>query len=207
MDGCLHGRSKFARNHDGTARRRSKAAIETAKAFTAEGKPVRYNPEHVCAFESRCMCLFEAGNPEAVKELNDRAKIPYTRSWKQPISRPEHDETMIDGGCGETSRIGDAARDQYSHCRCSSVGLRLRRVSQKGLVSERRERRQHSCPRVTSCRRHAEARGRETGDVVYDLGSGDGRIVILAAQKYGRARRRRRARSPLPRSRARSLVR
>jgi hypothetical protein len=25
------------------------------------------------------MCLFEAGNPEAVKELNDRAKIPYTR--------------------------------------------------------------------------------------------------------------------------------
>jgi SAM-dependent methyltransferase len=27
----------------------------------------------------------------------------------------------------------------------------------------------------------------EPGDVVYDLGSGDGRIVILAAQKYGAA--------------------
>ena len=30
-------------------------------------------------------------------------------------------------------------------------------------------------------------------DVVYDLGSGDGRIVIIAAQKYGAPGRRRRA--------------
>ena len=29
------------------------------------------------------------------------------------------------------------------------------------------------------------ARRRWSGDVVYDLGSGDGRIVIIAAQKYG----------------------
>jgi hypothetical protein len=56
-----------------------KAAIETAKAFAAEGKPVRYIRSTFVPSESRCMCLFEAGNPEAVKELNDRAKIPYTR--------------------------------------------------------------------------------------------------------------------------------
>ena len=56
-----------------------KAAIETASAFTAEGKPVRYIRSTSVPSESRCMCLFEAGNPEAVKELNDRAKIPYTR--------------------------------------------------------------------------------------------------------------------------------
>jgi len=56
-----------------------KAAIETAKTFTAEGKPVRYIRSTFVPSESRCMCLFEARSPEAVKELNDRAKIPYTR--------------------------------------------------------------------------------------------------------------------------------
>ena len=56
-----------------------KAAIETAKTFTAAGKPVRYIRSTFVPSESHCMCLFEAGNPEAVKELNDQAKIPYTR--------------------------------------------------------------------------------------------------------------------------------
>lgn len=55
-----------------------KAAIETAKKLTAEGKPVRYMRSTFVPLESRCMCLFEAPNPEAVKELNDQAKIPYT---------------------------------------------------------------------------------------------------------------------------------
>jgi hypothetical protein len=56
-----------------------KAAIDTAKQFTAEGKPVRYIRSTFVPGESHCMCLFEAGSPEAVKELNDKAKIPYTR--------------------------------------------------------------------------------------------------------------------------------
>ena len=56
-----------------------KAAIETAEKFTAEGKPVRYIRSTFVPSESHCMCLFEARNPEAVKELNDQAKIPYTR--------------------------------------------------------------------------------------------------------------------------------
>ena len=29
--------------------------------------------------EARCMCLFEAPTEQNVRELNDRAKIPYTR--------------------------------------------------------------------------------------------------------------------------------
>ena len=29
--------------------------------------------------EARCMCLFEATGPELVKELNEKAKIPFTR--------------------------------------------------------------------------------------------------------------------------------
>jgi muconolactone delta-isomerase len=56
-----------------------KAAIEMGKKFTAEGKRVRYIRSTFVPSESRCMCLFEAPNAEAVKQLNDQAKIPYTR--------------------------------------------------------------------------------------------------------------------------------
>ncbi len=56
-----------------------KAAIETGKQFTAKGKPVRYIRSTFVPGEARCMCLFEAPNPQLVKEVNDTAKIPYTR--------------------------------------------------------------------------------------------------------------------------------
>jgi hypothetical protein len=55
------------------------AAIETSKTLTAEGRPVRYIRSTFVPSESHCMCLFEARTPEAVREVNDRAKIPYTR--------------------------------------------------------------------------------------------------------------------------------
>jgi hypothetical protein len=56
-----------------------KAAIDTGKDFTARGKNVRYIRTAYVPGESRCMCLFEADNPEVVKEMNDAAKIPYKR--------------------------------------------------------------------------------------------------------------------------------
>lgn len=56
-----------------------KAAIETGKKLTAQGKNVRYIRSTFVPGESRCMCLFEASNPELVKQLNDEAKIPYFR--------------------------------------------------------------------------------------------------------------------------------
>ena len=56
-----------------------KAAIETGKRLTASGKPVRYIRSTFIPQESHCMCLFEASNPELVKQLNDEAKISYTR--------------------------------------------------------------------------------------------------------------------------------
>ena len=46
---------------------------------TAQGKRVRYIRSTFVPGESRCMCLFEADNPALVKELNDTAKIPYSR--------------------------------------------------------------------------------------------------------------------------------
>ena len=55
------------------------AAIEMGKKLTAEGKSVRYIRSTFVPSESHCMCLFEASTPELVKELNDKANIPYTR--------------------------------------------------------------------------------------------------------------------------------
>ncbi len=56
-----------------------KAAIETGQRFTAEGKKVRYIRSTFIPGESRCMCLFEASNPDLVKEVNETARIPFTR--------------------------------------------------------------------------------------------------------------------------------
>lgn len=56
-----------------------KAAIETGRRFTAAGKKVRYIRSMFVPSESRCMCLFEAENPQLVKEVNEEAKIPFAR--------------------------------------------------------------------------------------------------------------------------------
>jgi len=56
-----------------------KSAIETGKQMTAQGKKVRYIRSTFVPGEARCMCLFEAPNPEIVKELNEKAKIPFSR--------------------------------------------------------------------------------------------------------------------------------
>jgi hypothetical protein len=56
-----------------------RAAIETGQQFTSEGKNVRYIRTTFVPNEARCMCLFEADNADLVKEVNDAAKIPYTR--------------------------------------------------------------------------------------------------------------------------------
>jgi muconolactone delta-isomerase len=56
-----------------------KRAIQTGKELTAEGRQVRYIRSMFVPGECRCMCLFEAPNPENVKEANQRAQIPFTR--------------------------------------------------------------------------------------------------------------------------------
>jgi hypothetical protein len=56
-----------------------KAAIALGQKMTAEGKKVRYIRSAFVPGEAHCMCFFEAANPEVVKELNETAKIPFTR--------------------------------------------------------------------------------------------------------------------------------
>jgi hypothetical protein len=56
-----------------------KAAIQTGKEMSAKGQPVRYIRSTFVPGEGRCMCLFEAPSQQAVKELNERAKLPFSR--------------------------------------------------------------------------------------------------------------------------------
>jgi hypothetical protein len=56
-----------------------RAAIETAREFTANGKPVRYIRSTFVPGEAHCMCLFEAPTPDLVREVNEAAQIPFTR--------------------------------------------------------------------------------------------------------------------------------
>jgi hypothetical protein len=56
-----------------------KRAIQVGKELTAEGREVRYIRSTFVPGENRCMCLFEAPNPEHVREANERAEIPFIR--------------------------------------------------------------------------------------------------------------------------------
>jgi Protein of unknown function (DUF4242) len=56
-----------------------KAAIETSQRFTSEGKQVRYIRSTFVPGEAHCMCLFEAADPQLVKDVNEAAQIPFSR--------------------------------------------------------------------------------------------------------------------------------
>lgn len=56
-----------------------KRAIEVGKELTAQGKEVRYIRSTFVPGQNKCMCLFEAPNPENVREANERAQIPFTK--------------------------------------------------------------------------------------------------------------------------------
>jgi hypothetical protein len=56
-----------------------KRAIQVGIDLTRQGTEVRYIRSTFVPGEDRCMCLFEAPNPENVREANERAEIPFTR--------------------------------------------------------------------------------------------------------------------------------
>lgn len=56
-----------------------RAAIETSRRFTAEGRPVRYIRSTFVPGEWRCQCLFEASEAKVVREVNEAAHIPFSR--------------------------------------------------------------------------------------------------------------------------------
>jgi hypothetical protein len=54
-------------------------AINTSNEFSTRGKSVRYIRTTFVPGEEQSMCLFEASDPDHVREVNDEAKIPYVR--------------------------------------------------------------------------------------------------------------------------------
>ena len=56
-----------------------KRAIQVGMDLTAQGRAVRYIRSTFVPGEHKCICLFEAPNPEHVREANERAEIPFTR--------------------------------------------------------------------------------------------------------------------------------
>jgi uncharacterized protein DUF4242 len=65
-------------NADGLAGAQ-RAAIDSAQRSTTNGTPVRYIRSTFVPGESRCMCLFEASTPDAVRDVNESAGLPFTR--------------------------------------------------------------------------------------------------------------------------------
>lgn len=55
------------------------AAIRTAADMTAQGTPIQYIRSTFVPESGQCLCLFRAAEAEQVKQLNDKASIPYTR--------------------------------------------------------------------------------------------------------------------------------
>lgn len=53
------------------------AAIGAAAQCSAEGMPVRYLRSVFLPGDNRCLCLFEAADAQAVRQVNDRAGLPY----------------------------------------------------------------------------------------------------------------------------------
>ena len=56
-----------------------KAAIASAQKSTTSGAPVRYIRSTFVPGEARCMCLFEASTPDAVRDVTESAGLPFTR--------------------------------------------------------------------------------------------------------------------------------
>ena len=54
-----------------------KAAIDTSNKFTKQGTPVKYIRSNFYPEDSRCTCLFEASDAEAVKKVNEDASLPF----------------------------------------------------------------------------------------------------------------------------------
>lgn len=56
-----------------------RSAIATAQQFSTQGTPVRYIRSTFVPGSGACMCLFEAGDAEVVKQVNESARIPFDR--------------------------------------------------------------------------------------------------------------------------------
>lgn len=55
------------------------AAIRSCRESTEAGQPVHYLRTTFVPSTGACMCLFEAGSPQDVEQVNRQAGIPFDR--------------------------------------------------------------------------------------------------------------------------------
>ena len=55
------------------------SAKRVSQQMTTEGTPVRYLRSTFVPKESKCFCLFEGTSVDAVRQVQERGKIPFTR--------------------------------------------------------------------------------------------------------------------------------
>ena len=55
-----------------------RAAIDTARGFSATGKNVEYIRTMFLPADARCFCMFEAESAEVVRQVNEAAKLPFS---------------------------------------------------------------------------------------------------------------------------------
>lgn len=55
-----------------------RAAIDTARWFSSNGKDVRYIRSMFFPGDARCICMFEAANADIVRQVNEAAKLPFS---------------------------------------------------------------------------------------------------------------------------------
>jgi len=56
-----------------------RAIGEAVRRENQRGRPIRYVQRIYAPDEQRCLCLFEAAGPEAVRAVNDNAQFPLAR--------------------------------------------------------------------------------------------------------------------------------
>ena len=114
----------------------------------------------------------------------DTSRVRYFRDFER-LPGKSYDIT-VNGTQGGESRVHNP-RMQMQRRLFLSLTIRIPAavLAQQGCRSGAESRRS-VCPDAAECgRSHAEARRCEKGRCLYDLGSGDGRMVITAAKMYG----------------------
>ncbi len=56
-----------------------KLAIATADSLTDAGRTIAYLRSVFVPEDGRCTCLFAAENEDTVRQLNERAQLPFTK--------------------------------------------------------------------------------------------------------------------------------
>jgi hypothetical protein len=89
-----------------------RALGEAVRRETRRGGQIRYVQRIDALEEHRCLCLFEAADPEVVRRVNDVAQFPLARVVAVLSSAPAAAPPLIPGTTGSDARPGRRAQPE-----------------------------------------------------------------------------------------------